>query len=256
MNAPPPEHQPFMPIADLLGEALSLYGRDAPMFAGIGFVTALVGNLLLLVPLQTPVLVFTWGLVVFAMVIGWQAPIWMMAFMARRGPLPEAKLATIMVGVNEFMRKIFVVALVFGAGVGALLLIAVFAEMLTLPASIIFIYLATRLSLACPALVVERCMPMQAFVSSWRLVEGRWWRTFIVQLPVVLFAIFTAFIAQAVAVAAAPQEELASALLGAIALGVSAPLFALVATALYEEYLVRPRPNGTGAAKEEPEAGE
>ena len=124
--------------------------------------------------------------------------------------------------------------LVLGVGGGMLLLISYYLPALALPALPVLIYFAVRFSLSGPAIVLERRTPLQALVRSWKVVEGNWWRTFLVQLPVLLFAII--LVAASGAASSAVESALLSAVVGAVALGVSAPLVALVETALFEEY--------------------
>ena len=233
MNAPRPERVPQVPAAEVLGEAVSLYGRNASMFITVGVAGALVGNLAgLLISPSGFVAALIWSQIIAALITGFQAPVWLFAVLARRGdPLTTA---TALYGVVTLLPRFFSVGLVLGVGGGILLLISYYLPAFALPALPILIYFAVRFSLSGPAIVLERRTPLQALVRSWKVVEGNWWRTFLIQLPVLLFAII--LVAASGAASSPVESALLSAVVGAIALGVSAPLVALVETALFEEY--------------------
>ena len=236
MNAPRPERVPQVPLAEVLGEAVALYGRNAPMFVTVAVAGALAGNLAGLVMSPSAfVVALIWSQIIAALITGLQAPVWLLAVLARKGePLTGG---AALYGVVTLLPRFFSVGLVLGVGGGALLLIAYYVPVLALPALPVLIYLAVRFSLSGPAIVLERCTPLQALVRSWQVVEGNWWRTFLIQLPVLLFAII--LVAASGAASSAVESALLSAVAGAVALGVSAPLVALVETALFEEYSSR-----------------
>ena len=230
MNAPRPERVPQVPLAEVLGEAVALYGRNAFMFITVAVAGALAGNLAGLVMSPASVAALIWSQIIAALITGLQAPVWLLAVLARKGePLTGG---AALYGVVTLLPRFFSVGLVLGVGGGALLLISYYVPALALPALPVLIYFAVRFSLSGPAIVLERRTPLQALVRSWQVVEGNWWRTFLIQLPVLLFAIILVIVSAALA---GPNEVL-SAVAGAVALGVSAPLVALVETALFEEY--------------------
>ena len=233
MNAPRPERVPQVPAAEVLGEAVSLYGRNASMFITVAVAGALVGNLAgLLISPSGFVPALVWSQIIAALITGFQAPVWLFAVLARRGdPLTSA---AALFGVVTLLPRFFSVGLVLGVGGGLLLLISYYFPAFALPALPVLIYFAVRFSLSGPAIVLERRTPLQALVRSWRVVEGNWWRTFLIQLPVLLFAIILVLASSAAS--SSVESALLSAVVGAIALGVSAPLVALVETALFEEY--------------------
>lgn len=235
-----------MPAAEVLGEAVSLYGRNASMFVTVGVAGALVGNLAgLLISPSGFVPALVWSQIIAALITGFQAPVWLLAVLARRGdPLTSA---AALYGVVTLLPRFFSVGLVLGVGGGVLLLISYYVPALALPALPVLIYFAVRFSLSGPAIVLERRTPLQALVRSWRVVEGNWWRTFLIQLPVLLFAII--LVAASGAASSTVESALLSAVVGAVALGVSAPLVALVETALFEEYSGR-QPREIGEAEE------
>lgn len=220
-----------MPAAEVLGEAVALYGRNASILAPVAVAGALAGNLagLLMAP-SAFVLALVWSQIVAALITGLQAPVWLLAVLARRRePLTSG---AALYGVVALLPRFFTVGLTLGVGGGVLLLIAFYFPVLALPALPILIYFAVRFSLAGPAIVLERRSPLQALIRSWQVVEGNWWRTFLIQLPVLLFAIILVIVSAQLA----GENAFLSAVAGAVALGASAPLVALVETALFEEY--------------------
>ena len=80
-------------------------------------------------------------------------------------------------------------------------------------------------------------------------MQGRWWRTFLIQLPVVLFGILLIVVGGAVA--SRVNSILVDVAMSAVALGVSAPLVALVETALFEEYSGQGAPSAVEEGQEE-----
>ena len=233
MNTPQPDRPPPAPVAELLGEALALYGRNAPLLILVAVAGALAGSAvgLALSPSVFEVALL-WSLFVASVVTGAQAPIWFMAVLARRGePLTST---AVLYGLVAFGPRFFVLGLLFSLGSGAILLVAAYVPVLSLAALPVLVYFVVLFSLATPAIVQERRPPVQALMRSWGLVQSRWWRTFLIQLPVVLFGIM--LVAIGGAVTSWVESTLADAVVSAIALGVSAPLVALVETALFEEY--------------------
>ncbi len=233
MNAPRPERQPLAPAAEVLGEALALYGRNAPLFITIAIAAALAGNLVgLLLSPSLFLAALLWSQFTAALVTGLQAPVWMLSAIARKGE-PITAAATLY-GLIAFAPRFFVVGLVLGLAGGGLLVVAAYVPALSLPALPVLVYLAVRLSLAGPAIVLEQRTPVQALARSWRMVGGYWWRTFFIQLPALAFAVM--LLALSGAVASWTDSTVVAVVMGAVALGVSAPLIALVETALFEEY--------------------
>lgn len=233
MNAPGPERQLPPSVSEVLGEALRLYGRNAPVLIAVALAGGLAGNLVSL--LMTPsvlVVGLLWGLVIGALVIGLQSPVWVLAALARRGE--RCTTAAALYGLVTFSRRFFGMGLLLGIGVGGLLLLAVYVPLSSLFALPALIFVGIRLSLAGPVIVREGSTPAQALVRSWRLVEGHWLRTFVVQLPVVVFVFLLSTLAGEAA--AAVEATIVAVLVNAAALGLSAPLIALVETALFEEY--------------------
>ncbi len=239
MNAPRPEHKPRIPAAELLGEALRLYGRHAPVLIVTAFVGASVGSTVgLMVSPSTFPVELLWGLFISALTTGLQAPVWLLAAFARSNrPL---NVGAIFYGVPALSPAFFSVGLILGMWSGGLMLLAAYVQALSLPALGVLVYAAVRFSLAGPALIFEKHSPVQALMRSWGLVRGNWWRTFVVQLPVVVFTFILVITGAEVAERAG--AAIARAAVGAIALGISAPLVALVETALFEEYIGKQQP--------------
>ena len=233
MNESPPERSTLVPAAELLGAALALYGRNASLLIGVAMAAALVGNLVgLLMSPSDSVTFVIWSQLIAALITALQAPVWLLAVLARRGePLTAG---AVLYGLGAFAARFFAVGMLLGVAGGGLLLLAAYFPVISLPAVPILVYLAVRLSLAGPAIVLERRTPVQALMRSWQIVEGNWFRTFIVQLPVVVFAII--LVAVGGEAASRVDSTLVAVVASAVALGASAPLVALVETALFEEY--------------------
>ena len=250
MNEPRSERPSPLPAAELLGEALTLYGRNASIFVVTAFVGGSVGSLvgLMMSPSTLPVELL-WALLISALTTGLQAPVWLLAAFARSNrPL---NIGAIFYGVPALSPAFFSVGAILGVWSVGFLLLAVSFPLLSLPALCVLVYGAVRFSLAGPAIIFEIHPPFHAIARSWMLVRGHWWRTFVVQLPVMVFTLVLAIIGGEVAgLAGAP---IAGAVVGALALSVSVPLIALVETALFEEYLAQERAS-VRAAREE--AGE
>ncbi|MDE2838393.1 MAG: hypothetical protein OXL97_12950 [Chloroflexota bacterium] len=237
MNAPGPDPQPLTPAAELLGEALRVYARNALMLIAVAAAGALAGNLIGL--LVSPVTDARFDLVDLVIVVlfaglafGLLAPVWLLAMLAlRQEPLTAV---AVLYGFVTLSPRFFTLGLLLGTGVGALVLLSVYVELLSLPALAVLIFLGVRLSLVGPVIAQEGGTPLRALVRSWRLVEGHWWRTFVIQLPVGVFAFILSEFAGRVAGGA--DATIVVILVSAATLGVSAPLIALVETALYQEY--------------------
>jgi hypothetical protein len=108
------------------------------------------------------------------------------------------------------------------------------------------IYVAVRLSLGSPALLIEDIGPMESLRRSWGLVGGRWWATFAVIVLVSLLVVIISSIVQGVLVApllgGADSELIGGTLstLGTIVANVlTLPLQAAVVTILYFDLRVR-----------------
>lgn len=252
MNAPGPERQPLAPAAELLGEALALYGRNAPLLIAVAASAAFMGNLLgLLASPSNDVAFILWNQFIAAVIAGLQAPVWLLAMLARRGePLSSAP---VLYGLIAFAPRFFVVGVLLGVAGGGLLFLAASVEALTLPALPVLIFFAIRFSLAGPAIVQEARTPLQALGRSWQAVEGHWWRTFLIQVPVLAFAVMLLWVSGTLA--SSMDSAFLAVVTGSLALGVSAPLIALVETALFQEYSARQPPAiEPGTMEEEEEA--
>lgn len=236
MNESRPERPSLTPVAELLGEALAHYGRNAPLLIAVAVAGAFVGDVIALVINPDEfVVALIWAQFIAALITALQAPVWLLSALARRGePLTAS---AVLFGLVSLSPRFFVVGLVLGIGAGGLLVLAASFPVLSLPALPVLIYFAVRFSLAGPAIVLENRSPAQALIRSWQVVEGNWWRTFVIQLPVLMFALMLLFMAGAVG--SRVDATVVAVALNALALGVGAPLVALVETALFEEYSKR-----------------
>ncbi len=233
MNVPGPERQPLAPAAELLGEALELYGRNALLLVAVAASAAFMGNLLgLLASPSNSVAFVLWNQFIAAVIAGFQAPVWLLAMLARRGePLTGA---AVLYGLVALAPRFFAVGVILGVAGGGLLLLAASVEALTLPALPVLIFFAIRFSLSGPAIVQEARTPLQALGRSWQAVEGHWWRTFLIQLPVLAFAVMLLWVSGWVV--SSLDSAFPAVVTSSLALGVSAPLIALVETAMFQEY--------------------
>ena len=99
------------------------------------------------------------------------------------------------------------------------------------------VFVLVRTSLYVPAVVLEDRSIAGALVRSWRLVEGRWMRTFLLQL-VVGIPIFAVTLAIAVASAGSSAPVIVA--VEAVATGVSVPFLSVFGLLLFEDYVRAP----------------
>ena len=171
-----PQPNPTTPIPILIAATVELYVRTfRPLFvmaAVIAFIPALMG---LLIQPGTVAPSFLWSVVRAGVEIaGYSAVLWRADVLQRGGEHA---------GAGTTVSRAIGAAIVFGpryfAGtfaLGALIGIALTpVTFLLLPFAV---FVLVRLSLYWPAVVLEKRSVSGAFARSWRLVAGRWLRTF------------------------------------------------------------------------------
>jgi Membrane domain of glycerophosphoryl diester phosphodiesterase len=104
------------------------------------------------------------------------------------GPLLGIIALQILIGIGIFALPVLVILLAFvgavsnaggqssSAGAGAAVCLGF---CLFIPAIVLSTYVYTRLRLAVPATIIENLGPRRALRRSWELVQGNWWRTFL-----------------------------------------------------------------------------
>ena len=120
-----------------------------------------------------------------------------------------------LVGVTVLLAVLMVLAMVVIGGL-AVLLVYAFGGWGAVPAIVIglggflaVLYAYIRLSVASPALVMERLGPMTSLRRSWELVRGSWWRVFGIT---VLSTIITSLLASVISVPVSLVATLATGL--------------------------------------------
>ena len=226
MFSPQPKRKQLTPIADLLTEALTLYFRGAAPFIATATLGALAGNLFgLLANPASIVGALLWGQLTLAVVVGMtMAPTTYLVVVAHRGERPST--AAAIGGLVAFGPRFFAIGLIVGMATGLLTLSVV--------GIVLAIYLAVRATLAGPAVIVENQGISGSLIRSWRLIDGRWWRTLGVQLIVGIFGAL--LLVASLGVGWLTESVVAAALATAVAQGIAAPLFAAVELLMFEEY--------------------
>lgn len=266
MNAPNAERPNLTPIADLLGASVVLCLRNAKPLLLTSTAAALVGvGFGALATPQTDVSIVVWGIFVYALVAGLQAPVWMFASFAQDGPIVQeesllAYVAGVQVALNRLGLAFFLLALAVGTWIAGPVLAAPLVRGIELLWTPPLIYILIRFSLAGASVARGMTNPFGALSFSWILVRGRWWRTLGAQLPVSMLSFI--LLLGAAAVETATGSRLLGALATVAALGLSAPLIAAVSIALLLDYMnasVPPAPPSPPAPQPpttEPPAGD
>ncbi len=225
MFAPPSNRPSLTPIPDLLTAALTTCFRSALPLVGTAYCGALAANAVAaFVSPNSLALQLAWGLVIAALTLAFLSPT---VFLTSRALRRESLSVTAaMVGLEEFGPRYFAMGLLLGVATAPLLVAPYLAP--------IAVYPLIRFSLAGPSIVLEQKGVFAALVSSWRLLKGRWWRTFALQMIVGVFAfILTAAAASAATTADNPLFTIVSL---SIAQGIAAPLLAAVELLMFYDY--------------------
>ena len=256
MNAPNAQRPTLKPVAELLGDAVLLCLRHAQPLVVTATAGALVG--VGFGALATPgtdggrVL---WGQFIGAVVLGLQAPVWMFVSFANEGSIvdeesPLAYAVGVYVGLKRLGLEFFVLGLVIGTWTSLGAMLALIAPQFSLAWLMPLAYVGIRFSLAGASITRETSNPFVALARSWRLVQGRWWRTLGAQLPVLTLSAMLVFAADRLE--AGTGSRAVGALATGAALGLSAPLVAAVSTALFLDYRKADVPPPSPPAQEPP----
>ena len=234
-NRPPPN--PTTPIPVLITAAVALYRRTfTPLFvtaALIALVVSTASATLLPQPdIERPETfrpaLFA-SLILQAVSIGLFSAVLWRAAMLHRGE--SSSLAKALASVVSFGPRCF-------AG-GMLLSVPLFVLLsstgaLALPALALTVFVWVRASLYLPAVVLENRSIAGALARSWRLVEGRWRRTFLLALIVAIpFSAITLAIGAPLAGAATPVIIA----VGALTTGVFVSFLSVLGLLLFEDYV-------------------
>ncbi len=234
-NRPPPN--PTMPIPALIAAAVELYRRTfRPLFvtaALIALVVATVSATLLPQPdIERPE---SLGPALFASLIlqavsfGLFSVVLWRAATLHRGE--SSSLAGALASIVAFGPRCFAGGMLLGVPLFVLL---GSTGALTLPALALTLFVWVRVSLYVPAVVLENRSIAGALARSWRLVEGRWRRTFLLALIVTTpFFAITLAIGESLAGAATPVIIAASAL----TTGVFVSFLSVLGLLLFEDYV-------------------
>lgn len=240
MNAPNSSRPTLKPVAELLGDAVLLCLRHAQPLVVTATAGALIGvGFGALATPGTEAGGVLWGQFIGAVVVGLQAPVWMFVSFANEGPIvdeesPLAYAVGVYVGLKRLGLEFFVLGLVVGTWTAFGTMLTLIAPQFALVWLTPLAYVGIRFSLAGASITRETSNPFIALGWSWRLVQGRWWRTLGAQLPVLMFSFILVY--GAAALEAGTGSRAVGALATAAAFGVSAPLVAAVSMALFLDY--------------------
>ncbi len=225
MFAPKPKGPPLTPIADVLTMALLTCFRQPVWLIAAGTSAALAANLIgALINPTALVQQLAWALFITSLTIGFLAPTAVLVLCATRRERPTIGIAV--AGLATFGPRYYSIGLLLGLGALPLAVAPFVAPVL--------IYVLLRFSLAGPAVLLENHGVLQALGRSWALVEGRWWRTFALQLLLGVFAFLLLYGAGAIGGMA--ESTTITLVATSLAQGVAAPLVASVEILLFLEY--------------------
>lgn len=220
-----PNQSPLAPISEVLGSALVLYQRNALSFIAASTFGALAGNAVGLVFQPTDrLLMILWTQFTLAVIIALQSPAVYLVIRASRNE--QASRAAVIGALITFGPRFFTFGLIISLTIG-LLSLSSFGLILA-------VYLAIRVTLVAPAIVLEGLSVSGGMRRSWQLVQGRWLRTFVVVFIVTVFAGMLMF--AAASLPAVGDQALITLIAVSIAQGLSAPLVTLVESLMFEEY--------------------
>ena len=233
-NRPPTS--PTTPIPTLIATTVDLYLRTfRPLFVTAALITLVLstaGAILLPQPdaerPETILPALFASVILQAVSIGALSAVLWRAASLHRGEAPS--LTATMATVLAFGPRCFAGAMVLSLPLFVLL---GSAGPLALPAFALIVFIWIRTSLYVPAIVLEDRSIAGAFARSWRLIEGRWMRTFLLQLIVAIpiFAV-TLVIGLLLASSAVPMMVA----MDAVATGVFVPFVSVFGLLLFEDY--------------------
>ncbi|MCH7608198.1 MAG: hypothetical protein IIC94_06505 [Chloroflexi bacterium] len=234
INRPPSD--PVTPISALLAATLALY-RQAfrPLFVTTALITlalSTAGVAFLPEPdaerPESILLVLFASVLLQAVNIGVLSVVLWRAAALHRGEAPSltATLAKVLV----FGPRCFAGAMVLSLPLFVLLTAA---GPLALPAFGVIVFVWIRTSLYVPAIVLEDQSIAGAFVRSWRLIGGRWKRTFLLEL-IAIVPIFVLTFAVGLLLAGSSIPVMVG--VDAVATGISVPFLSVFGLLLFEDY--------------------
>ena len=233
-NRPPTN--PPTPIPALIAATVDLYRRTfRPLFVTAALITIVIsiaGAVLLPEPdaeqPDTIVLVLFVSVILQAVSIGALSVVLWRAAQLHRGEAPSlnATLAMILV----FGPRCFAGAMVLSL---PLFLLLTRVGALALPAFGLIVFVWVRTSLYVPAIVLEGQSIAGALARSWRLVQGRWMRTFLLEL-IVAVPIFVVTLAIGVPLAGSAVPVMIA--VDVVVTGAVVPFVSVLGLLLFEDY--------------------
>ena len=234
INRPPAD--PVTPISALLAATLAVYLRTfRPLFVTAALLTLALSTAgALFLPEPDPdrpesILLVLFASIIFQAVnIGVLSVVLWRAALLHRGETPS--LTSTLAMVLVFGPRCFAGAMVLSIPLFVLL---AGAGQLALPAFGAIVYVWVRTSLYVPAIVLENRSIAGALARSWGLLRGRWMRTLLLELAV-LVPIFVVTFAIGVPLAGAPIPVMVG--VDALATGVITPFLSVFGLLLFEDY--------------------
>ena len=234
INRPPTDA--LTPISALIAATLAVYKRTfRPLFVTAALITLVLstaGAVFLPEPdaerPESIVLVLFASVIFQAVNIGVLSVVLWRAALLRRGEAPSLTATLSMVLV--FGPRCFAGAMVLSLPLFVLLTAA---GPLALPASGVIVFVWIRTSLYVPAIVLEDRSIAGALARSWRLVEGRWVRTLLLELLVIIPIIVLTF---AIGVPLAGSSVPVMVGVDAVATGFFVPFLSVFGLLLFEDY--------------------
>jgi hypothetical protein len=229
-------------VGDVVSETFSIYGQNLAALLGSAAVVFLVIGLLSALLEATD----SWVLILLAGAVRLAGHALYVGFVVKlvqdvRDGRRDETVGDLFSAAGPFILPLigFGILYALGVGIGLILLIA--------PGLI----LLTIWSVGAPAIVVERCGPVDAFGRSRQLVRGEGWSVFATLLVVLLIVIGVGIVLGVIATPIG-DGEVATYVASIVSSAITAPIFALAASIMYFDLLgggVAP-----GAAAAEPPA--
>ena len=234
INRPSPD--PVTPISALIAATLAVYLRTfRPLFVTAALPTLVLSTTgAVFLPQPDPerpesILLVLFASVLFQAVnIGVLSVVLWRAASLHRGEAPSLTATLAMVRVLG--PRCFAGAMALSL---PLFILLTTVGPLALPAFGMITFIWIRTSLYVPAVVLEDQSIAGAFVRSWRLIERRWMRTFLLELIVVV-PIFVLTFAVGVPLAGAPVPVMVG--VDAVATGIFVPFLRVFGLLLFEDY--------------------
>lgn len=219
---------PISSLGELLGEAIALYARAPLVFILISLLPAMLINALGYVVMPIPENLYLAGFratIINSIIIGFHASTFYLVVAAsRERALHISSSVSALIALGP---KLFLVALITSAA--ALLILP------TIFGIVVVLYVGVRLSLVRPFIILENATPAEAITNSWKLVDGKWLRTFAVQVVVISFTAIV-FVLFSIITRSLSESIWLALFLQSLAQALIAPLSASVEITLFDEY--------------------